>query len=102
MKWLSVQTRKTGVVSSNPARVTIKTPLVRKAMGNHLTKAVSLEKVSELCLLSRLRSKSSVRRCWYPDSFIVLPSKLWKSLLASSSFPEEYEILFLTYISITF
>ena len=29
--WLSVRTHNTGVVSSNPARVTIKTPLVRKA-----------------------------------------------------------------------
>ena len=28
-----------GVVSSNPALVTIKTPLVGKATGNHLTKS---------------------------------------------------------------
>ena len=36
--------RNTGVVSSNPARVTIKTPLARKSTGNHLIKSTSLEK----------------------------------------------------------
>ena len=40
-KWLSMRTDNTGAVSSNPVRVTIKTPLVRKAMGNHLTKTIS-------------------------------------------------------------
>ena len=35
---------KHGVVSSNPARVTIKTPLVRKATGKDLMKSTSLEK----------------------------------------------------------
>ena len=34
----------TRVVSSNPTRVTIKTPLVRKAAGNHLIKSTFLEK----------------------------------------------------------
>ena len=33
-----------GFVSSIPARVTIKAPLVRKATGNHLVKSTSLEK----------------------------------------------------------
>ena len=32
-------------MSSNPACVTIKTPLLRKATGNHLTKDTSQEKV---------------------------------------------------------
>ena len=34
----------TGVVSSNPALVTIKTPLVREATGNHLMNPTSLGK----------------------------------------------------------
>ena len=33
-----------GVVSSNPARVTMKTPLVRKETVNHFMKSTSLEK----------------------------------------------------------
>ena len=32
-----------GVISSNPARATMTTPLVRKATGNHLMKSTSLE-----------------------------------------------------------
>ena len=39
-----MRTHNTTVVSSNPARVTIKTPLTRKAKGNHLIKFTSLEK----------------------------------------------------------
>ena len=46
-------THNTGVVSSNPARVTMKTPLARKTTGNHLIKPTALEKiqspVSGLC-----------------------------------------------------
>ena len=37
-------TRNAGVVSSNPTRVTNETPLVRKAMGNHVIKSTSVEK----------------------------------------------------------
>ena len=42
--FISVQTHDTRVVSLSPTRVTIKTPLERKAMGNHLIKSTSLEK----------------------------------------------------------
>ena len=42
--WLGVRNHNVEVVSSNPARVTIKTPLARNATGNHLTKSTSLEK----------------------------------------------------------
>ena len=49
-----MQTHNTRVVSSNPTRVTIKAPLVRKANGNHLIKSTSLDKsespVSGFCL----------------------------------------------------
>ena len=38
-----MQTRNTGVVSSIPPRVTIKTPLVKKATGNHFIESTSLE-----------------------------------------------------------
>ena len=39
VKWLSMRTHNTGVVSSNPACVTMKSLLARKAMGNHLRKS---------------------------------------------------------------
>ena len=39
-----MRTRNTGVVSSNAARVTIKTPLVMKATGSHFIKSTPLEK----------------------------------------------------------
>ena len=42
----------TGVVSSNPEHVTIKLPLVRKAMGNHLVKSTFLEKLRVLSMVS--------------------------------------------------
>ena len=41
---LGVLGHNTGDVSMNHTRVTIKTPLVRKATGNHLIKSTSLEK----------------------------------------------------------
>ena len=49
---LSMQTQTTGVGSSNPTRVTIRTPLVTKAIGNHLIKSTSLEKFRALSLAS--------------------------------------------------
>ena len=48
-----MRSRNSGVMSSSPANVIIKTPLARKAMGNHFMKSISLEKthtaVSVLC-----------------------------------------------------
>ena len=41
--WLSVRTHNTGVVSSITPCVTFKTPLARKAAGNHLMNSTSLE-----------------------------------------------------------
>ena len=41
---LSVQTHNAEIASSNPARLTIKTPLVKTATGNHLINATSLVK----------------------------------------------------------
>ena len=41
---LSVRTRNSGVFRSNAKRATMKTPLARKATGNHLIKFTSLEK----------------------------------------------------------
>ena len=41
-----------GVVSSNPARVTIKARLLRNATANHLTKSTHLEKLGALFLVS--------------------------------------------------
>ena len=43
VQWSGTRTHNTEVVSSIPPCVTIKTPLVRKATGNHLTKSPSLE-----------------------------------------------------------
>ena len=60
--WLSMQTHNTEVVSSFPPCVAFKTPLVRKATGNHLMNSTSLEKSSEPCLWFLLSSKSSMRR----------------------------------------
>ena len=51
-----------GAVSSIPPCVTIKTPLVRKATGNHLIKIHFPGKNSEPCLWHLLRSESSMRR----------------------------------------
>ena len=51
-KWLSTRTHKAGVGSSIPAYVTMKTPLVWKATGNHLIKSTSLEKLRALSLVS--------------------------------------------------
>ena len=39
-----MRTHNTGVVSSIPPCINFKTPLVRKAMGNHLINSISLEK----------------------------------------------------------
>ena len=39
-------------MSSNPASVTIKAPLARKATGNHLRKPTSLGKTTALSLVS--------------------------------------------------
>ena len=44
MRWLSVRTHNTGVLSSNPTRVTIEMPLVRQATGNHLIKSTFRKK----------------------------------------------------------
>ena len=41
---ISMQTHNTGVVSLIHARVIIKAPLARKAMGNHIMNSTSLEK----------------------------------------------------------
>ena len=55
--WLSARTHNAGVVSSNPASVTIKGLLARKVKGNHLIKSTSLEKTMASATL-----KSSMRR----------------------------------------
>ena len=51
--WLSMRTHNDGAMSLIPPCVTIKTPLVRKATGNHLVNSTSLEKtqspVSSFC-----------------------------------------------------
>ena len=44
--WLSVRTHNTEFASLNPAHVTIRMPLARKATGSHLTKSNFLEKDS--------------------------------------------------------
>ena len=44
VKWISMRPCNIGLVSSNPAHVTIKGALMRKATGNHLIKSTSLEK----------------------------------------------------------
>ena len=51
-EWLSVQTHNAGGVSSNPARVTVKVPLVKKTTGNHLIKSNSLLEFRALSLVS--------------------------------------------------
>ena len=51
MQWLSMRTRKTGVVTSIPPCVTIIMPLVRNATGNHLIKSTSLGKLRALSLV---------------------------------------------------
>ena len=61
----SVRTYNTGVVSSNPTRVTIKTPLARKATGNHLIKSTFLGETQTRPQLL-LRLKSSMQRTYLP------------------------------------
>ena len=51
----------TGVLSSNPTRVAIKIPLVRKATGSHLIKPTSLEIPRALSMVL-LHLKSSMPR----------------------------------------
>ena len=43
VQWFSVRPRNKVVLSSNPALVTITTPLVREAIGNLLIKSMSVE-----------------------------------------------------------
>ena len=43
--WFSLWTHNTGVVSSNPACVTIETSLARKTKGNHIVKSTSREMI---------------------------------------------------------
>ena len=50
--WLRMRTHSTGVVTSNPPRVAINTPLARKATRNHLIKSPFLEKLRALSLIS--------------------------------------------------
>ena len=45
---VSMWTQDAGVVMSNPACVTVKTPLTRKAAGKDLIKSTSLEKTGSL------------------------------------------------------
>ena len=47
-----MRTHITGVAGSNPARVTNKSPLVKKATESYLTKATSLENFRALSLVS--------------------------------------------------
>ena len=56
-----VRTYIAGVVSSNPVRVAINAPLVRKATGNYLINSTSL-KNSKPFLYFLLSSKSSMQR----------------------------------------
>ena len=69
--WLNVQTHNTGVVSSIPAHVTIKTPLVMKAMEKHLSKSTSLKKFRPslwfLLLLRSSMQRSSFLLCKTQD-----------------------------------
>ena len=59
--WFSVRTHNAGVAGSNPARVTRKAPLIRKATRKYLTKSTSLEKNEQSCLWFLL--SSSTPRC---------------------------------------
>ena len=62
VKWLSMQTHNTGVVSSIPQRVTFKTPLARKAIGNHLMK-IHVPRLTQSPVSGfLLRSKLCMRR----------------------------------------
>ena len=67
-KWLSMWTHNTGIVSWIPPCVTFKTPLVMKAMGNHLMNSTSLENtqspVSGFCYArNRVWSVVNLKRC---------------------------------------
>ena len=66
MVQFSVRTRNTRVVSSNPVRVTIKTPLMRrKATGDKLIKSASLEKLRDLSMASAtLEIEYANKRHW--------------------------------------
>ena len=70
---LSVQTHNAGVITSIPPCVAFKTPLVRKATGNHLMNSTSLERtqsaVSGFCY-ARNRVWSN---CWRLSRLIPLP-----------------------------
>ena len=58
----SVRLHNTWVVSSNPTRFTIKSPMVRKATRNHLVKSLYLRTNSVLFLRLLLCLQSSMRR----------------------------------------
>ena len=60
VSWLGIRTHNTGIIGLNPPRVTMKTPLVRKATGNHLMNSTSLEKNSEPCIWFLACSKLSM------------------------------------------
>ena len=49
---VSMRSHNTGVVGSIPPCVTVKTPLARRAAGNHLIKSTSLEKTQMTLLRS--------------------------------------------------
>ena len=46
--FLMVPCDNTGIATSNPTRITMETPLARKATGSHLIKSTSLEKAQSL------------------------------------------------------
>lgn len=53
--WLSVRTLNTGVKSSIPALLTIKTPLTSQSTGNTLIKSISLEETQSPVPVSATR-----------------------------------------------
>ena len=82
MAWrFSVYTHCAGVLSSNPVRVTMKTPLVRKATGNHLVKSTSLE-----CTKNLVHAGSSMRRSLPHVGYIFVQVSNSKSTFLTSPF----------------
>ena len=64
---ICIRTHNTRVVSSKPARVTMKTSLARNATGNHIIKFTSLEKLRVLSSASATLKVEYTTLCLNPD-----------------------------------
>ena len=69
-----MQTHNTGVVSSIPPCVTFKTPLVRKATGNHLMSSTSLKQLGPSLVSATLEIEFAMQYAYSYTYLMHIPT----------------------------